>query len=168
MEMPRLPLAPVGGMINTSNHMRYSHSLCVSAFSGHNSAYRCVYLLFGRRLATAAFLLVGQIEQRSPRVHHTHRQTGIDSHTFIQQRFASHPTSLSGRRAVSVNASKNSTTIAGKPQKCTGNTKPTRRSFEASKSKRRRATHSAIEDTTSPVAAAMRRATYSLLPVPEK
>lgn len=45
MEMPRLPLAPVGGMINTSNHMRYSHSLCVSAPAGHNSAYRCVYLL---------------------------------------------------------------------------------------------------------------------------
>ena len=100
MEMPRLPLAPVGGMINTSNHMRYSHSLCVSAPAGHNSAYRCVYLLFGRRLATAALPLVGQIEQRSPRVHHTHRQTGIDSHTFIQQRFASHPTSLSGRRTV--------------------------------------------------------------------
>ena len=94
MEMPRLPLATVGGMINTSNHMRYSHSLCVSAPAGHNSAYRCVYL------ATAALPLVGQIEQRSPRVHHTHRQTGIDSHTFIQQRFASHPTSLSGRRTV--------------------------------------------------------------------
>ena len=169
MEMPRLPLSTVGGMINTSNHMRYSHPLCVSALAGHNSAYRCVYLLFGRRLATAALLLVCKIEQRSPRVHHTHRQTGIDSHTFIQQRFACHPTGLSGRRAVGGDGIDKATPRIRKCQRFEKLRHNRRQAPEMhSKSKRRCATHSAIEDTPSPVAAAMRRATYSLLPVPEK